>query len=136
MSRGYGEVQRFVLDYLGSPRSDHGRTVRGIAEEWVHWWLVKHGKHDCRDFTRPEQTAPAEGSPQPWIECDCVMELRRADRETVRRALKSLEADGVVKLERHCMECGSDLLYAYPRSLSAPRARGAESMAYTDGHEP
>ena len=109
MSRGHGEVQRFILDHLtqASKRErkwDGFHTVRGITEAWVLLRVIREGWYE---------------EPQPGYVYDIEDNMGdpekpgRADTESVRRALKSLEREGLVKLYRHCMDCGADLLHAY-----------------------
>jgi hypothetical protein len=107
MSRGHGEVQRFVLRHLLDANAvtpperyapgvwDNDVTVRGIATEWVHFWLTAHEGHDCREEDDGELPAGTR-----WYARHCGMkvEVSRSDMETVRRALKSLERERLVKL--------------------------------------
>jgi hypothetical protein len=83
-----------VLDHLEQTEdraSDYGRarTVRGIAEAWVFCWWMRYG--DSPDPGYRYNIAD-------WI-ANGDVELCRADIETVRRALKRLQAEGLVTLD-------------------------------------
>jgi hypothetical protein len=126
MSRGHGEVQRFVLDHLQHADSDvSGRTMSDIASSWVHHWLITHNGHNCEDYD-PEGLSEAQAAElyqwrtgndvyMSWLNCRMGIELRRADVETVRRAVKSLAREGLVRLDYYIPEVniGSTHLLAY-----------------------
>jgi hypothetical protein len=87
-------VQRFVLDHLKQAEArastyDRARTVRGIAEAWVFYWWMRYGDHPDPGYSYDIRDWIASGE----------IELCRADIETVRRALKRLDAEGLVKLD-------------------------------------
>src|SRR5437764_5534376 len=108
VSRGHGAVQRFVLDHLQQTEArasndDSARTVRGIAEAWVFYWWTRYG-----DDPQPGYSYDIAG----WI-ASGEIELCRADIETVRRALKRLQAEGLVTLDLTYGVTGTGYLLAH-----------------------
>jgi hypothetical protein len=90
MSKGLGKVERFVLDELPTGRTlfgtQAGQSVGGIATQMGHTrWLAENGQ-ECQDTRECCELGPY-AIDTPW----------RAEYESVRRAVRSLERKGLVR---------------------------------------
>jgi hypothetical protein len=117
MSKGLGELQRFILGYLRetkrrSPNYDWALTIRYITEAWIHELLARDGDHDCAD-------AAHLGRDGQYGLCNMEIITTRSDQESVRRACKRLAELGMVKLD-HMLEARDQLL-VYPLSVEVPQ---------------
>lgn len=103
---------------------EHGRDrahdLEAIASAWVHHWLAVHDGHDCallapddpQSRSRYLARIAADGEYERWIACRMHIRLRRADVETVRRAVKSLAREGLVTLDHDTERRGQLMVYA------------------------